>query len=214
MNNLQKLEHLMKLYQHNQIRSSHIVLYTTTVTFIMNTTDIVIEITIDVNACADKLYSEKKDEEKELVHSEQSKAIKMTGEEKNICVICIEEINGEQSPCAKFNCGHELHAQCALLYVTDRLKHNHDILCPTCRHNECANDTQTYAEMRDHFGIAPPRKKNDAHTMTGLELTTHNIAPSRPANDTHNMAMGSIIVLARVLIFALLVCGMSGIQRT
>lgn len=150
----------------------------------MNTIDIV-TVSDKSGACVDRLNSVKKEELEPIdIHNEHSviadaKAIKMTGEEQTVCVICIEEINGEQSPpCVKFNCGHELHVPCVVRYVIDKLAKNNDLICPVCRYNQCPHNTQTYATMRDHFGIAPPSERNSVYTVTGLELNDYVNATS------------------------------------
>jgi hypothetical protein len=86
-------------------------------------------------------------------------------ENQNDCVICLEPIDDEQlndeSKVTHFSCGHTLHYECTYKYVLDLFHKDVDIICPICRHVECASTSTVYIETQSKLGI----KTNRYHTI-------------------------------------------------
>lgn len=107
-----------------------------------------------------------------------AKAFMAAEEDSKDCCICLDPLKGESAlKCTSFTCGHELHIPCALEYVKDKLKKNEDLTCPVCRHNQCMNNTNVYADLRKHFGIPSARNRG---VYTVLSLNTERLPSQRP----------------------------------
>lgn len=86
-------------------------------------------------------------------------------ENQNDCVICLEPIDDEllndESKITHFSCGHTLHYECTYKYVLNLFHKDVDIICPICRHVECASTSTVYIETQSKLGI----KTNRYHTI-------------------------------------------------
>lgn len=78
--------------------------------------------------------------------------------DENACVICLENLNDEQS--IRFHCGHIFHIHCILEWIYSLFVRNADISCPICRSIECHSGSQYYNIMKRAIGYNRPIQHN------------------------------------------------------
>lgn len=75
-------------------------------------------------------------------------------DDENACVICLENLDDEQS--IHFHCGHIFHVHCILEWIYSLFEKNADISCPICRSIECHSRSPYYNVMKIAVGYTQP----------------------------------------------------------